>query len=81
MMKKKQTTRGKGTLKAKPARCATPQYQHTSNITILGVGQSLEDERFLKVAVGRQDGAAQRRQSCRSEIRGAEEAHAAWANR
>ena len=52
MTKKKQTTNGQGTLKAKSAEVATPQYEYTSNITIPGVGQSLEDERFLKVAVG-----------------------------
>jgi hypothetical protein len=52
MIKKKQTTTGQGTLKAKSAEVATPQYEYTSNITIPGVGQSLEDERFLKVAVG-----------------------------
>ena len=43
-MKKKQTTNGQGTLKAKSAEVATPQYEYTSNITIPGVGQSLEDE-------------------------------------
>ena len=51
-MKKKQTTNGQGTLKAKSAEVATVQYEYTSNITIPGVGQSLEDERFLQVAVG-----------------------------
>ena len=52
MIKKQQTTNGQGTLKTKFPRVATPQYQYTNNITISGVGQSLEDERFLKVAVG-----------------------------
>ena len=52
MMKKKQTTNGQGILKAKSAEVATVQYEYTSNITIPGVGQSLEDERFLQVAVG-----------------------------
>ncbi len=52
MMKRKQTTIGKRTLKTKLKGVATPKYEYTSNITISGVGQSLEDERFLKVAVG-----------------------------
>ena len=52
MTRVKQTTNGQGTSNTKPAKVATPQYQYTSNISIYGVGQSLEDERFLKVAVG-----------------------------
>ena len=37
---------------AKSAKVRPPQYQHTRNIKIVGVGESEDGERFLKVAVG-----------------------------
>ena len=37
---------------AKPAKVQPPQHQHTSNIKIVGIAESDDDERFLKVAVG-----------------------------
>jgi hypothetical protein len=52
MIKKKQATIGKRTLKTKLPRIATSKNKYTDNIEILGVGQSLQDERFLQVAVG-----------------------------
>jgi hypothetical protein len=54
MIKKKQITIGRRTLQTKLQGVATPKYAHTGNIAFLGVGKSLEDERFLKVAVGDQ---------------------------
>ena len=41
----KQTTQGKATMQAKPAMVQPPQHQHTTNITISGVGES-EDAEF-----------------------------------
>jgi hypothetical protein len=52
MIKKKRTTIGKRTVKRKLQRVVTSKNQHTYNIEILDVGQSLEGERFLQVAVG-----------------------------
>jgi hypothetical protein len=52
MMKKKRTTQNKGIVKAKPANAPASQDQLTRNIKILGVGESEDGERFLKVAVG-----------------------------
>ena len=52
MTRVKQSTMGQGTSKTKSAKVATPQYKYTSKITMSGVGQSMEDERFLQVAVG-----------------------------
>jgi hypothetical protein len=52
MMKKKQTTTGQGTPKPMSAEVQPPQHQHTSNIAFVGVGESMEDECILKVAVG-----------------------------
>jgi hypothetical protein len=47
-----QTTRGPSAQKLHPAKVATTKNKYKDNIEILGVGQSLEDERFLQVAVG-----------------------------
>ena len=79
MIKKKQTTTGQGTLKAKSGR--SPRRSMSTRATSRDLPASAcgasEDERFLQVAVGEKPyGAAERRQHCRSEIRGAEEAHA-----
>jgi hypothetical protein len=52
MVMKKQATIGKRTLKTKLPRVATSKNKYKDNIEILGLGQSLEDERFLQVAVG-----------------------------
>jgi hypothetical protein len=46
------TTMNKSAIRKNAKQVATPPYQYTGNIEILGVGQSLEDERFLEVAVG-----------------------------
>ena len=54
MTKIKQSTNGPGATKPKPAQVATSKNKYTGNIEILGVGRSLEDERFLQVAVGDQ---------------------------
>jgi hypothetical protein len=52
MTQHKTTMNRPGSSKPKPAQVARPKYEHTNQITISGVGQSLEDERFLRVAVG-----------------------------
>ena len=52
MTKLKRPAKAQGVRQTKPAKVPPPQYEYTSNITIPGVGQSLEDERFLRVAVG-----------------------------
>lgn len=48
----KQSTKGHGALKTKPAVAQPPQHKHTSNIAFLGVGKSEDEELFLKVTVG-----------------------------
>jgi putative DNA primase/helicase len=52
MMKKKRTTQNKGTLTVKSAKVPPSQDQLTRDIQILGVGESDDGQRFLKVAVG-----------------------------
>src|SRR5271165_87754 len=44
MMKKKQTTNGKGTPKAKSAEVQPPQHKHTDDIEFRAVGKSEDDE-------------------------------------
>jgi len=52
MTKLKRPARGIGAREAMPAKVQPPQHQHTSAITIPGVGESDDADRFLKVAVG-----------------------------
>jgi hypothetical protein len=54
MTQVKQTTMNKSVIRKQATQIATSRNKYTDNIEILGVGQSLEDERFLKVAVGGQ---------------------------
>ena len=51
-MKKKRPAQSKGPLTVKSAKVPPPQYKHTRDIKIVGVGASEDGERFLKVAVG-----------------------------
>ena len=52
MTKLKRPARGIGARAAMPAKVQPPQHQHTSNIKIVGVAESEDAARFLKVAVG-----------------------------
>jgi hypothetical protein len=54
MIKKKQATIVQRTLRTKFPMVTTSKNKYKDNIEILGVGQSLQNERFLKVAVGDQ---------------------------
>ena len=52
MMKRPGIMNAKAALEAKRARAEREKYPYTYNIRILGVGESEDGERFLKVAVG-----------------------------
>jgi len=52
MTRVKPTAKAKGVLQTKPAKVPRPQHQHTNNIEFVGVGESEDAERFVKVAVG-----------------------------